>query len=133
MTKAQQADRDDAIKELRKLCRPGTKVYTTVTHVARSGMSRSIRVLLMRKDGPRELTGLAARALDYRQADHGGGLKVGGCGMDMGFHVVHSLSYALHGTKDVGADAIDEGMQGRPYTPRPGHYRAGYSLIQQWL
>lgn len=25
------------------------------------------------------------------------GLKIGGCGMDMGFHVVNSLSYALYG------------------------------------
>lgn len=53
--------------------------------------------------------------------------------MDMGFHLVNSLSYALHGHKDRGADAIEKSKIGHPFTPRRGHFRAGYSLKHEWL
>jgi len=38
-------------------------------------------------------------------------LRVGGCGMDMGFHIVYSLSLALYGSANDG----------------------GYTLSQEWL
>lgn len=38
-----------------------------------------------------------AIALGMRRAKRGDGLVVGGCGMDMGFHLVYELSHALYG------------------------------------
>jgi hypothetical protein len=80
---------------------------------------------------PWDITGHVARVLGYPCRDRADGMTVGGCGMDMGFHVVHSLSYALHGTNTVGADA--EEHAGRPFRPTREQYRAGYSLEHRWL
>lgn len=43
------------------------------------------------------LSWYVAKALGYRFSEDTEALVVGGCGMDMGFHVVYSLSYALFG------------------------------------
>lgn len=124
---------------LRKLCRPGTTVYTTVKHVSSSGMSRRIALYVTDDNGVIvQITWDVARVLGYPIKGRAGyvhdvGLTVGGCGMDMCLHVVNSLSYAIHGHKSVGADAIDAGSKGRPFTARPGHYRAGYSLSKRDL
>ena len=117
-----QAVKDDARKDLREMLKPGDTVYSTVTEVSRSGMSRKIKFYVPQTelrtvdtinnaDGTymskkkrvqviRDLTWLIGRAIDYRvNDDHE--LIVGGCGMDMCFHVVYSLGRALwpKGTK----------------------------------
>lgn len=125
---AKQKEQEEARRELRKLCRPGTTVWTVLRHVSRSGMMRHIDLYVMRKGRPRWISGYAARALDYRTDSRTGALKVSGCGMDMGFHLVNSLSYALHGY-----DSKGEGVQGHLQHTRPGHYHAGYSLNHEWL
>ena len=133
MTKAQKAIRDEAIADLRKILKPGSTVYTICTHVSSSGMTRRIRTLILEKDGPREISHYVARILGHRRNDRDGGIVVGGCGMDMGFHLVNRLSYALHGWKAVG-DAVKEEGKGIPFNKtRPGHYRAGYSLNHRWM
>ena len=56
--------------------------------------------------------------------DKTGGLRVSGCGMDMGFHVVYNLGYALwpdgtpepHGTRNGAPDSD-----------------GGYALKHRWL
>lgn len=114
MAKYTATERAEATAELRKLLPPGSTVYTVLRHVSASGMSRRIDLYLIANNKPRYLTGYAARAMGYRQHKHGG-LVVSGCGMDMGFHLVNSLSYALHGMDDS------------------GKYRAGYTLAHEWL
>ena len=42
MTKAQMAERDEAIANLREILKPGDTVYTILRHVSKSGMSRVI-------------------------------------------------------------------------------------------
>lgn len=101
MTK-KDTERAEAVATLRKLCRPGTTVYTICRHVSRSGMSRRIDLYIIQpyrrsrgwprvRHEPRYITSLVAKALGYR-LHREGGLIVGGCGMDMGFHLVHNLS-----------------------------------------
>lgn len=93
-------------------------VYTTVNSVSQSGMSRRIRCYTITDNenygesgfSIYDITWLVARAIGYSMNDKG--LYVSGCGMDMGFHVVNSLSYAL-------GDKL------------PGH--AGYTIKQEWL
>lgn len=101
MAKHTKAEREEAIAELRKMLPPGSTVYTIVTHVAKSGMSRHIRLYCLGEFDGRPgllwISNYVARALGYSQDHRRGDLKVGGCGMDMCFDVVHSLSYALHG------------------------------------
>jgi len=51
MTKKQEAEKQEQIAQLRKWLKPGDTVYMIIDHVARSGMSRSIRVVLMKCEG----------------------------------------------------------------------------------
>ncbi len=145
MNKAQQkaARRKDAIDALTgsgehkpygALVKPGSDVYTQVTHVSSSGMSRSIRlfVLSTRSNGNGrkripcivDITRRAAVALDYKIDEKNGGLKMGGCGMDMGFAAVYNLGSVLwpKGTR-------------RPHGIRNGQpdKSGGYALNQRWL
>lgn len=88
-----EATKQAAITALREMLSPGTTVYTILRHVSRSGMMRHISVI-----GPEsnDITWQVARALGDRIDPKTGGIKVGGCGMDMGFHLVYNLSHRLY-------------------------------------
>jgi hypothetical protein len=63
-------------------------------------MLRGVSVVTVDEKGrPWDVSFLVARALDYPMMDGLGRrcLRVGGAGMDMGFHVVYGLSRVLHG------------------------------------
>ena len=105
-------DKASALKTLRKL-KPGTTIYFVVTHVARSGMQRSIEFYIPTRDHDRKptitrITWEMSRVLGYRVDQKNGGLVVGGCGMDMGFHCVYNVGRILwpngtrkpHGTRN---------------------------------
>lgn len=95
MSKKIDAERAEAIATLRKHLKVGDTVHTVLRHVSRSGMQRSISVIITTPEGPWDVTYLAARVLGYKVDQDRGGLKVRGAGMDMGFHVVYSLSRAM--------------------------------------
>lgn len=98
MTASDRDERESAINDLRKMLPPGSTVYTVLRQVSRSGMSRRIDVYAMDPHGdePRYLTGLVSQATGFSFPRKGDGLRVGGCGMDMGFHVVYELSHVLY-------------------------------------
>jgi len=94
----------------------GDTVYTVLRSVSSSGMSRTIS-LKVAKDGKiLDLTYYAAIVLDWPLVEVNGSraLRVGGCGMDMGFHTVYSLSRGLF--REEGQTSPD----------------AGYALNQAW-
>ncbi len=100
MTKAQAKAQEieDAKDKLRAILPKGSTVYTILRHVSASGMSRRISVITIDKDGmPRSVDYYAATALDWKHAIDDDGVTVGGTGMDMGFHLVHTLAHALYG------------------------------------
>lgn len=112
---------------------PGSTVYTQLVSVSRSGMTRNLRVHAVVNGAIVNLTHHVARVLEYRlKRGPIDTLIVSGCGMDMGYHVVNSLSYALHGmtNKPVGAIAPHPGTC--ETAPESG-YRAGYTLRHEWL
>lgn len=84
----------DALETLHGLLKPGQKVQCKVAHVSSSGMSRRINFWCIKDGELHSLDYLISKAIDYKQSDKGG-LIVTGCGMDMGHHVVYSLSYAM--------------------------------------
>jgi len=89
--------------------KPGDTIYTILRHVSRSGMSRSIGLVSFRdRKFPMHPNWAAACLLGW-SVDRNGrdGVRVDGCGMDMGFHLVYELSGALFGD--------------------------GYALKQEWL
>ena len=124
----------EAIERLREWLSPGDTVYTNVIHVSRSGMSRNIKVYTFQNNEPLYLSYNVAQALGWGKPDDF--VKVGGCGMDMGFHLVYELSATLFpdGFDCSGqrCSSNDHSNGDRDYTPH--HHRdGGYALRQRWL
>ena len=134
MTKKEKERRkESAIAHLRTVLKPGDTVQTVLVHVSRSGMYRHIKVVFDSKD----ISGYVADALEYPWKGNGA-VGVGGCGMDMGFHVVYSLSYLLFpkGFTCIGkrkrCPSNDHFNGDRNYR-RHKHNSGGCALRQQWL
>lgn len=140
------SDKNESVTRLRELLSPGEELYTTVTHVSPSGMTRWIRVLLIRDNHPVDISWHVARALQrpVNTRNHEG-VETGGCGMDMGFELVYSLSRRLYpeGYECIGYDA-DGNSTGRicpanDHVNKPyphvlmQHRDGGYALNQRWL
>jgi hypothetical protein len=96
---------------IEKFAPKGSTIHGVVRDVARSGMSRTIDFYVIvppdRIQGRapqarlQYLSGYMATILGYTRTRQGA-LKVRGCGMDMIFHCVNSLSYAMHGLEGKG-------------------------------
>lgn len=127
-TKAQKAERAEAVERLRAFVRPGMTIYCVLRHVSRSGMQRRIDFYAIDVDEQRGphlsyLSGLIARTLGYR-VHNDGGIVVNGCGMDMGFHVVHNVGRTLwpNGTPEPHGN-----RNGQPDND------GGYALKSSWI
>jgi hypothetical protein len=144
MTKKEKLEqRDRAIERLTELLKPGMTVYTIMTSVSRSGMYRHIRALTQDDEcGLFDISGLVAKAIGWRWHDDGG-VGCSGCGMDMGFHLVYTLSQTLfpNGFECTGAgDGLrqnrcpsnDHTNGDRNYEPHH-HNSGGYALRHQWI
>ena len=96
---AKELQEAEAIVHLREVLKPGDTVYTVLRHVSRSGMSRNIDVYYMAGGEPQWISAYVGHAIRSPQSrknwERSQGLTVGGCGMDMGFHIVYSLSHVL--------------------------------------
>lgn len=80
------------------------EILTIVRHVSRSGMSRNISLKYVKNGELVDITYNAALVLDWPLVDGWNySVKVGGCGMDMGFHTVYSLSGRLYGYQERNA------------------------------
>jgi hypothetical protein len=87
-----------AIEQLRELFPAGSTAHTIIRHVSRSGMQRAISVLASTEDGGvQDVSWMVARAVGWRLHTHHDGVKVDGCGMDMGFHLIYTMSQVVHG------------------------------------
>lgn len=107
-------DKELARMKLRELFTEQSKptVYTVLRHVSQSGMSRDISLFIVEDNRLRNITYTASIALGEKVKDKNGQrvIRVNGCGMDMGFHLVYSLASVLYPNED----------------------RAGYKLSQEW-
>jgi hypothetical protein len=88
------AQEQESLDVLRETFPVGSTAYTILRHVARSGMTRWISVM----QGNRNLSWHVANVIGEKVQERTGTfcLKVGGCGMDMGFHLVYSMSRSLY-------------------------------------
>lgn len=90
-----QEEQAQAKNELLDILKPGDTIYCTVRKVGRQGISREIMIFTIKNNQPICLSYLTAKLLGWRQGKSDG-VIVAGCGMDMGFHLVNCLGYALH-------------------------------------
>lgn len=141
--KQKDIERGEAITRLKEWIKPGERLYTVLKHVSRSGMLRVIDVKKADGDSILHLGYNVAKAIGYSWDDKKDGMRVGGCGMDMGFSVVHSLSMTLYpeyqctGAKCASADHVnmrDWEKKVPPYE-RDGKmmHKDGYAISQSWL
>jgi hypothetical protein len=88
-------------------------VYTVLRTRSSSGLSRTISLLVANGNEITDITYLAAKALGDKLVEANGhrAIRMQGGGMDMGFHLVYSLSSVLFA----------------------GEHRAGYVLSHRWL
>lgn len=142
-TKAQKAEKAEAIERLREILQPGDTVHTILRHVSKSGMLRRISPVKVGVDGSVfHLDYLASKALGEKLSDNGDGIPMGGCGMDMGFALVYNLSatvfpaYQCVGPAEDGkrrcpsCDHLNPGPNRENYA---AEHRDGYALRQAWL
>lgn len=123
------SERAEAIARLREWIKPGDVVYTILRHRSRSGMSRTIDVLGIDPSekgaggSPRVFAfgWNVAKALGWTFDREREGVKVSGCGMDMGFHLVYAMSSAMFpegfGCVGEGCPSNDHSNGDRDYTP----------------
>jgi len=79
------------------------RIFTVLRHVSSSGMSRDISLFYVKNGDIVNITYHASIALGWKLVERNGSraIKVGGAGMDMGFHTVYTLSRVLYrGTVD---------------------------------
>jgi len=86
----------EAIGRLHELLKNNDKVYTIVNHVSASGMSRVISCYIAQDNEINNITFYVARATENKRDKKHEGVKIGGCGMDMGFSLIYDLSYVLN-------------------------------------
>jgi len=155
LTKTQKAEREEYRENLRGYFPPGSTVYTILRRVSRSGMMRHIGVLAKLGDDFRHPNYATSKALGVPLGD-GDAVKVGGCGMDMGFHLAYEISAACYpegfGCIGEGCPSNDHSNGDRDFTPhtpnaeRTGadgkpcsccnhhwHKDGGYALKHRWL
>jgi hypothetical protein len=98
MTKKQ--DQQAAIQELSNILKdiPTDTIYTVLRHVSSSGMQREISVKMIDAGRIIHLDYLVSTALGMKQGKHNG-IVIKGCGMDMGFHIVHNILRAVSPSK----------------------------------
>lgn len=108
-------EKEESIALLRKLMKDDPKpvIYTINRHTSSSGMSRDISLVYIKNGELYHINYSASKALGDRLVSRNGhdAIRVSGCGMDMGFHLVYSLSSVLFAGQD----------------------RAGYVLNHRWM
>tara|TARA_R100001086_G_scaffold241299_1_gene168117 strand:+ start:324 stop:671 length:348 start_codon:yes stop_codon:yes gene_type:complete len=96
-------EKQEALETLRKMIPEGSTVFTVLRRVSQSGMSRNISLVVFKDDGQRQYTihpnYTASKLLGWKLVEDRGhsAIRVSGCGMDMGFHLVYTLGSILYG------------------------------------
>lgn len=153
---AKEAAKAEACAKLREWIKPGDTVYTILRNVSRSGMSRDVSVVLIKRDEhgneytlhPNWLVGAAIGARVKQGWNDA--IVMRGCGTDMGFEIVYNLAYALwpegFGCVGEGCPSNEHSNGDRDYTPHGftasgcagamanhWHKTPGYALRHKWL
>lgn len=120
-------ERKEAVLALREIVKPGDTVYVSLKHVSRSGMLRVIQPFIIQEGRPRHIGYLAAKAIDLPYDRNKEGVRIGGCGMDMGFALVYDLSRVLF------PEGFKVDGRGRNGDMSGWDKDGGYALRKEWL
>lgn len=120
-------EKEDAVRWLCDVLSPGDTVYTVLRHVSSSGLTRAISLFVARNDEILDISYFAAKALGLPLDRRHGGVRISGCGMDMGFELVHSLGRLLW---PQGFRTPAGYLRNGPADYEPD---GGYALRHKWL
>lgn len=130
ITKADMAEAREALADIK----PGATIHTVLRHVSPSGMTRHIDVYTIENGELAYRSWYVAKVIGAPvHVGRHDGIKVGGCGMDMGFSIVCSLSRALF---PDGFDCIGDGCPSNDHSnheDRQHHPDGGYALRHRWI
>ena len=147
---AKQKTVEDAKKSLAWL-KPGDTLQVILRHVSRSGMLRIIDVYAKGATGELEWIGpKVAEAIGAPYDRKRNGIKMSGCGTDMGFEIAYALGYALYpqgfgvlseggirpSSKEESARLVSEGktaFRGRNGDTSGWDPDGGYAFRKTWL
>lgn len=73
------------------------RIHVINRYTSQNGMNRVISCHVLKDGELYNVSWRVAKALGWNYSDRYQGVKVGGCGMDMGFHLVYQLSHELFG------------------------------------
>lgn len=131
-------ERDAARETLREMFPVGATVRVRIEHVSRSGMTRDI--VVMGPDGE-NVSRLVVTATGQSLSPYRDAVRMGGCGMDMGFALVYGLARSLYGDGRFTCNGVQHGPDRCPandhvnergdaadWTPGRVHSDAGYAL-----
>lgn len=128
-------EREEARKRLLSSIKPGDTLFTVLRHVSSSGMSRDIDIYQIESTIAEPnvwwLSGLAAAAAGFSRK--GDAIRVSGAGMDMGYHLVYSLSRCLF---PEGFGCIGETCPSNDHSNGDAyhwHKDGGYALRHRWI
>lgn len=144
MTKAQKEEQKEAIARLRKEIKPGETLHTILRHVSKSGMSRSISIIQIKRGQTYDWSYLVAKAIGEKIDQSHEGIKISGAGMDMGFELVYRLSALLYGYGSKrGYACLGERCPSNEHVNGPNPPRGergkgirhtdGYAISHRWL
>jgi len=89
-------ERQEAKDRLKEWIKDGDTVYTVLRHKAQSGMTRIIDLVKFHPDDyPLYMSFNASKVLGWSFDKKYEGVRVKGCGMDMGYHLVSELGHCL--------------------------------------
>jgi hypothetical protein len=131
----------EAAARLLEYLKPGGTVYTVLRHRAASGMSRTIQVVTIENDRDRgpwvaHLGYNVAAALGLTYDRDREGVRVSGCGMDMGFWLAYEIGATLwpDGYKCPGKTCqSNDHSNGAPVRKGKLHRDGGYALRHSWI
>ena len=141
MSRVTKTEKKEAIERLKEVIKPGDTLHLILRSVSRSGMCRRISV---KKIVSKDERGTGILHLDYNinlalgqnPGDTDNGVRMDGCGMDMGLALVYALSFALFpdGYRCVGKPYMDaDHSNGMKRDGRKNHKSGGYALSHRWL
>ena len=92
----------ELVKLLRPFFRKNSTAFCSLKKCSNSGAYRHIQILATKKNRIYNLSYYVAELCGFSWKENTSAVGVSGCGMDMGFHVVSTMSYYLYPNKERG-------------------------------
>ena len=100
--KMSKEERKELVKILRSYYKKDSTAFCNLKRCSSSGMYRHIQILATKKNRIYNLSYFVAELCGFSWKESTSSVGVSGCGMDMGFHIVSTMSHFLYPNADRG-------------------------------